>query len=544
MYHKQCQNADYVFKNGKVITVNPEDEIVTAAVVFENKIIYVGDDKRAEDYISADTKVFDLDGKTMTPGFIDSHIHAALTGARKSIFVDIDPKKAPNKPELLKIIKLAVSKAKPGEWVMFWGYDEQRMEEGQHPTVEELDKIAPNNPLLVSRCCGHMGAFNTAALKIGNINPETAKNFVEGQVEIVNGKLTGLLYETAYYNMWNHVDFKEEDILNALQIESDDLVKVGVTSVHDAGSYGSVVYSAYLKAVERGVFKPRVAQMFFSLFGKDSVIRDIRRFIDTGVGPIGNDRIRYGIMKIMIDGGASIPNCAVRIPYCHDGNMGIMSMDSEEIDEIAYEIHKAGLQATAHCIGDRAVEAWVNAIEKAQEKFPREDSRHRIEHCGIVDWDLVEKIKALKMIPTPNTRFIYLNGDRYLKFFGERVDMMFPCRTWIDEGIIAAIGTDCPLFPENPLLGLSSAVSRKSETGNDIGSCQNISILEAIRLYTYNGAYASFEEDKKGSIEVGKLADIAVFDGDLVEATPQELESIKCVLTMIDGEIVYQDKNF
>lgn len=541
MYHNKCKKADYVFKNGKVITVNSSDEIVTAAAVSENKIIYVGDDRGAEDYISTETKVIDLSGKSLTPGFIDAHIHVAHTGAWKSIFVDIDPAKAPNKPELFKIIESAVSRAKPGEWVLFWGYDEQRMEEGLHPSAEELDKIAPDNPLLVARCCGHTGAFNTAALKIGNIDLETSKNFIEGQVGITDGQLTGVLYETAYYHMWNYIDFKEDELIKALEIESNDIVKAGVTSVHDAGSYGSIIYHAYLKAIECGAFKPRVAPMLFSLLGKENVIRDIKKFISMGLGPIGNDRIKYGIMKIMIDGGSSIPSCAVRQPYCHDGNMGIMSMDQEEIDEIAYEIHRAGLQATAHCVGDRAIEAWVNAIEKAQAKFPRKDPRHRIEHCGIVDLDLVKKIKVLNMIPIPNTRFIHLNGDRYLKFFGNRVDMMFPCRTWIDEGVVAAMGTDCSIVPENPMLGLSSAVSRKSATGNDIGSCQNISILEAIRLYTYNGAYASFEEDKKGSIEVGKLADLAVFDGDLMEATPKELENIKCVLTMIDGEIVYQN---
>ncbi|WP_312046583.1 amidohydrolase [Anaerotignum sp.] len=257
------------------------------------------------------------------------------------------------------------------------------------------------------------------------------------------------------------------------------------------------------------------------------------------MGCLGNERLKYGIMKIMIDGSSSSPSCAVSIPYCHDNGTGILSMLPEEVEEVALVIHKAGLQAAAHCIGDRAAEIWITAIEKAQKAFPREDSRHRIEHCGMANSDQIKRIKDLGMIPTPNTRFLYLNGERYFKFFGERANSLFPCKSWVDAGVKAAIGTDGPIVSSNPLLGLSSAIDRRTSVGNPIGPEQNITILEAIRMYTYNGAYATFEEDIKGSIEVGKLADLAVFNGDILESTASELEKIDCLLTMVDGEVVY-----
>ncbi len=532
--------ADYVFKNGKVITVNNNDDVVSAMAVLENKIIFVGNDEGAEAYIDEDTKVYDLNGKTLTPGFIDSHHHSAHTAAWKNMFYNLDPSLAPNKEKMFEIIKKAVAETPSGKWIMFWGYDEMRMEEGVAPTVQELDMIAPENPLLVGRFCGHVGSFNSKAFEIGNINMDTAKNFVEGQVAISDGQLVGQLYETAYYHMWNFADIDLEKLIYALGLESSEILSYGVTTTHDAGSYGPVSYFAYNQAIGKKAYKARVVPMFFNILGKDNVIKDIKKYIDLGLGIFGNERLKYGIMKIMIDGSSSSPSCAVSVPYCHNNGTGILSMVPEEVEEIALEIHKAGLQAAAHCIGDRAAEIWITAIEKAQKQYPREDTRHRIEHGGMVSPDHVRRIKELGMIPTPNPRFLYLNGERYFKFFGERANSMFPCKSWAEAGVKAAIGTDGPIVGVNPLLGLSSTIDRRTSAGNPIGAEQNISILEAIRMYTYNGAYATFDDNIKGSLEVGKLADIAVFDGDLLAATSAELEEIKCVLTMVDGEVVYQ----
>lgn len=532
--------ADYVFKNGKVITVNSNDDVVSAVATLDNKIIYVGNDKEAEEYIGEHTKVIDLNNKTLTPGFIDAHQHSAHTAAWKNMFYNLDPSLAPNKKKMLELIKKAVDETPEGKWVLFWGYDEMRMEEGVAPTVQELDEIAPNHPLLVGRFCGHVGSFNTKALEIGNINIDTAKNFVEGQVAINDGQLVGQLYETAYYHMWNYADIDVSKLIFALEMESKEILKYGVTTTHDAGSFGAPSYFAYNQAIKAKAYKARVAPMFFNLLGKDNVIRDIKQYIDLGIGILGSERLKYGIMKIMIDGSSSSPSCAVSVPYCHNKGTGILSMSAEEVEEMALTIHKAGLQAAAHCIGDRATEIWVTAVEKAQHAFPREDARHRIEHCGMATPDQINRIKELGMIPTPNTRFLYLNGERYFKFFGERAKSMFPCKSWVDAGVKAAIGTDGPIVSTNPLLGLSSAIDRRTSEGNPIGPEQNITILEAIRMYTYNGAYATFEEDIKGSIEVGKLADLAVYDGDLLKATASELEKIRCVLTMVDGEVVYQ----
>ncbi len=201
-----------------------------------------------------------------------------------------------------------------------------------------------------------------------------------------------------------------------------------------------------------------------------------------------------------------------------------------------------GFQITAHAIGDQAVEMVINCIEKALREHPREDNRHRIEHAGMVPPDLMERVERLGIIPIPNPAFFYEFGEGYIKNYGERVEHMFPMAEYVGRGIIAAAGSDAPVTVADPLRGIYCAVTRNTESGVPVGEDQKVSVLQAVRAFTYNGAYASFEEERKGSIEVGKLADLVVLDGSMLSSSsPQEILSLKPVLTMINGEVVFRD---
>ena len=536
------RKGDVIFVNGEVITVDKNNNVNEALVISDNIIAYTGTNEEALQYKTDNTEVIDLNGRSLVPGFIDSHIHVAHTGAWKSVLVNLDPSVAPTIPDMMNLIKKKASETPNGEWVACWGFDEDRLPEKRMPTISELDDASPDNPVMCARLDGHTGVYNSLALKIGGINKETASNYVKGQVEIIDDQISGVLRETAYYDMWNYVHLPMDELIKGLKIESDDLIKAGVTSVHDTGSYGSMVHVAYHEAVKKNIFKPRVLVMHFSLLGKESVKKSIKQYAKDGYGCyMGNDKIKYGLMKIMIDGGSSGPSCAMKKGYTHDPeNTGIMSMSQEEIDDIVWTIHSSDLQATAHAVGDKAIEAWVSAIEKAQAKYPRKDPRHRIEHCGFVDDDLLKRIKDLGIIPIPNPRFIHLNGDRYLRFFGDRVHRMFPMKTFLDNDVICAIGTDCSIIPENPFLGLASSMNRLSSSGEEVGGCQKIDIMDAIRMYTYNGAYAEKAEDIKGSLEPGKLADMVVVSDKMLSATAEQVEAMKCQITVIDGQIVYR----
>jgi predicted amidohydrolase YtcJ len=301
---------------------------------------------------------------------------------------------------------------------------------------------------------------------------------------------------------------------------------------------------AICRAVNENILQVRIIPMLFSLLGKEKVKENIYSYINTGIGGLfGNEKIKFGLMKIMLDGSSSGPSCYVREPYCHKNETGLIAWEQDEINEIVLAIHKAGLQATAHAVGDRAIEMWLDAVENAQREFPREDARHRIEHCAICPPDLVERIRRLEMIPTPNSAFIGLFGERYLRFYGDRVRDLFPCKSFLDAGIKNCIATDCSIVPENPMIGLYEAITRKTNDGAEVGACQKIGLMDAIRMYTYNPAYASFSEKELGSIEQGKIADLTLWSGSIMFEAPEKLLESECLMTMIGGKIVYEKRH-
>lgn len=535
-------SADIIFYNGSVVTVNQNDDIKEAIAIKGNKILAVGSLNVVNDFRGDSTEMIDLKGRTLLPGFIDSHIHFAMNGMKQGPIIDIDYVKVKSIAEIRELIKEAVKTKKPGEWITLNGYDHNKLEEKRHPTKEDFDDIAPLNPVQCTRCCNHMGVYSSLALKeCGVIR---ADQFAPDEV-VVNddGSLHGLLKETAHMVSSKKVVFSKEDVMQGL-IEGDRIgLSYGITTVHDAGSYNAITTSTMQDACNSGAIKTRIIPMLFDLLGKDSVKDYIHDFIRTGVHTgCGNEHFKLGPVKIMLDGSSSGPSAAVIDGYSHDpDDHGIQVWEQEEANEIVLEAHKAGFQVTAHAVGDKAVTIMVNAIENALTKYPREDCRHRIEHCGIVNEELLDRIKRLGIIPISNPGFVDLNGRDYERFYGERVDYMFPLRRYLDRGIITAIGSDTPVILPNPMDSLAGAVTRQDKnTGKECGGSQKISMLEALRMYTINGAYAAFEEDIKGSLEPGKLADLAVLSKNILEVSPDEIKSVNVDMTMIDGEIVYE----
>ena len=544
----QKEKADFLFTGGQVVTVNGDNDIVGAVAVAKDRILYVGCEEEAKAYIGSETRVIDIGGKTLTPGFIDTHIHVCHTGAIQTLIIDVDPSKAGSIETIKDMIRDAAAAKPEGSWISCWGYDEERLLEKRHPTKEDLDEAAPNHLVQLCRYCGHAGVFNSKALAAGGIGAGMPGRFPAGQVVVENGEPSGLLHETAYYHMWQFVEFPEEELVLALKAENERLVRAGVTMAHDAGSYGAKANRAICRAVAEGALQVRIVPMMFSLLGKEKVKEDIHSYINTGVGGLfGNARLKFGLMKIMLDGSSSGPTCFVREPYCHKDDVGLMDWDQDELNEMALAIHRAGLQATAHAVGDRAIEMWLDAVENAQRVCPREDARHRIEHCAICPPDLVKRIRDLKMIPGPNSAFIGMFGERYARFYGDRVRDLFPCKSFLDAGIPSCIATDCSIAPENPMVGLYAAVTRIAGGGSAgggggtvIGGNQRIGLMDAIRMYTYNPAYACFSENELGSIEKGKLADLTLWSGEIMNGAPEKLLESECLMTMIGGRIAYE----
>lgn len=536
--------ADTAFINGKVITVSKDDAIAEAVCTKGNKIVYVGTNEGAQEYISEDTNVVDAAGRTVMPGFIDAHIHFVTYGLLGHGIINVDYNHVDSIKDIVELIKKEAAKKKPGEWIVLSGYDHNKLVEKRHPLKEEFDEAAPDNPVQCIRCCAHMGVYNSYALRICNVTSK--EQFAPGEVVVdENGNLTGLLKETAHMSLSKKVILTQDELMEGIRNANKIMVENGVTSVHDAGSYGKIATRLLQKACADQEVQVRIRPMIFDMFGKESDIEYINTFLETGIYTnMGDEHFKLGPAKIMTDGSTSGPSCSTFEPYSHDPELkGIQVWQQDEADEMIRKVHEAGYQMTAHAVGDKAVTLMLDGYEKALKEMPRKDHRHRIEHCALTNEEIIGRIKELAIVPVSNPAFISINACDYNRFYGDRVKYMFPLKTYLEKEIITAIGSDGPVTDPNPMFNIYGAVNRCDiKTGEECGPEQKVGIMDIIRMFTYNGAYASFEENIKGSLEVGKLADIIMLSDDILEYPSKKLMDIKTVLTMIDGKVVYEKK--
>ncbi len=541
MVFNQQESADVVFLNGEVITIDNNQSVTEAIAIKDNKIYQVGSSSQIKKLIGEQTQVIDVKGKSVLPGFIDAHIHLSIFGTN---LLDIDCNRYQSLDELYTELKEAAKNTVNGKWIRAWGFNENNVAEKRCPTKEELDKVSMDHPIMIVRVCNHLSIVNSKALELANIN-ESSKNPKGGIIEKDSeGFLTGKLIENAHMQLTEIASRTDLELKEALKKASKEFIKHGITSIHDAGGYGdgARILRIMQEGVNNGDIKIRIYAMIGSLTDSKKFIDDmISNNIKTGSG---DEKFKIGPAKLFSDGSSTGPTLATRAPYTSDPeDYGILYYSQDELNEILVDAHKKGYQITAHAQGDRAIEMVLNCIESALNELPRKDHRHRIEHAGIAAVDLQKRMKELNVVIIPNPVFTYENGDAYINFYGERVDWMYPARDYIDSSIPAAFGSDAPVVSLNPLLGIHAAVNRKSKTGSIIGDGQRIEVLEALECYTKNGAYASFEEDIKGSLEEGKLADLVVLDNSILNVEKKEIKELQVELTMINGEILYRKGN-
>ncbi|MDR1396440.1 MAG: amidohydrolase [Desulfarculales bacterium] len=529
--------ADKVFINGEVITVNRANQTAEALAVKGNKITFVGSSREAREHIGSQTELIDLKGKSLLPGFIDAHQHLQMRG-NNALAIDCRPPGVTSIAQLKSLIAQKAARTPQGEWIRGWGYDHSKLAENRHPDRFDLDEAAPGHPVILVRVCNHIGAFNSKALELMAVSPE-ARSIRGAPVGERNGRPNGVMFEAAFMETAGKSAPSEHEMADALAKAGNMLLSEGITSVHDAGGYGFAQMKALQTAVETGKLRPRIYAMLFSLNGDSGSFSS--HYIDSGIRTnFGNDRLKLGPVKMMIDGSSSGPTAATLEDYSSmPGNRGLLSLDQDYIDDMVLRGHRAGYQVTAHAVGDRAVTMILNAYEKALLAYPRAGHRHRIEHCGIVNPALLKRIKAMEIIPVPQPVFLWEFGDGYVRNYGQRAHRMFTAGSFARHGIVAAGSSDCPVTFANPLLNIHVAVNRMTQTGLSVGPYEAIPVMEAIRLFTYNSAYASFDEKIKGSLEAGKLADLALLSRSLLKADKNEIKDITVEQTFLDGEMVY-----
>ncbi len=542
----QGLSADLVMGNGTVITVDAKDTIAEAIAVRDGIIVGVGTSTDMEPLIGEKTEVMDLRDKTVVPGFIDSHTHNAHIGEFLFNFklLNMAAELNPSIPDVQRKITERTKETPKGDWIGGRYFDPNGLKEGRWPTKEELDACAPENPLIITIRGGHACVLNSRGLELAGITRDTPNP--EGGViekDPSTGEPTGVLRDVLTVKIVVP-QATLEDVKDGLTLASEEYVKTGVTSTGDAGAIDKPdSYRAYQEAVDEGRLKTRTYLMIHEEFYRKNDLG-----LRTG---FGNDRLRLGAVKLLIDGSIQCFTCAFYEPYVTKDTRGLEGLryTQERLNEIVAEAHSLGYQVAIHAQGDYGITVAVNAIEHAMGKYPRPDPRHRIEHTLCPRVEDLKRMKELGVIANFYLFHPWFWGDQHINnFIGkERADKMVPVKTAMEMGVVSCAHSDCPVcvpndpvWPANPLWGMWCAVNRKTRSGVDIGPGEKLTPMEALRAYTINGAYASFEEKIKGSIEPGKLADMVVLSHNPMEIDPWEIRTIAVEKTIIGGEVVYE----
>ena len=531
-------SADLAMINGKIVTVDPDDSVAEALAAKFGRIIAVGRNEAIKALISGETRVIDLHGRTVLPGLIDSHCHMMARGARRVMGVlDLSQEAGVRSIEDIKArIKEKAESTPEGEWIFGDLEDDSKLLEKRHPTRCDLDEAALHHPVMISTVGGHFYITNTKALEMAGITEETPDP-VGGVFERNSeGELTGGLYERARMMVMPEYSGREPTRMEAMEGARTILrenAAVGLTCVYDMVNASQI--RAVLGLKNRGELPIRVRM--------DASIELFPELKGLGIiQGLGGEWVRLCGLKVFFDGAISARTAALSEPYLNRPDFyGVMATTREEMRKIILNAYEAGYRISAHANGDRAIEMFLDIMEEVQEKYPRDDPRNRDIHCTVVTSELIRRIKELGILPTIFGAYPYYHGDKILPAFGaERLEWMFAARSFLDAGVKVAAHSDHSASPFPPLMGIHALVNRRTERGVPIGESQKITVKEAIKLYTINAAYHSFDEDEMGSIEVGKYADFVVLGEDILTVPPERIIDIPIDMTIVGGKIVYR----
>jgi predicted amidohydrolase YtcJ len=529
--------AEMIFTGGQVHTVNARNDVVEAVAVGRRRIRAVGSAADIRALAGPGTREVALRGRSLLPGFIDAHCH--LTGLGMAM-VSIDCKALGMQSieALQKAVYERAATQPPGTWIRGRGYDQTRLREGRHPNRDDWDAVAPDHPVIFTRTCGHIASVNSRALMAAGITDRTPDP-TGGRYDRDAGRNLGVAYETAQTPLQMAALPTAEEFGAALMRASAAYLAAGCTSVHDAGGLVGPAFGPCQDLVEAGRLKLRI----YAFATVNSLQHPVMGVLGAGLrSRLGDERLRLGAFKVMTDGSSSGPTAATRQPYTSNSqDCGILYWDQQGLDDLLGRAHRQGFQCTVHAVGDRAIEQTLNALARAQRECPRDGLRHRIEHCAICPPDLRDRVRAQHIVPAMQPAFFWEFGDGYIQNYGRpRADTMFPVKSLIAAGVPVAGSSDAPVTHYAPLFGIEQALTRKTMAGDVCGPDECLDLTTAIRMHTINGAFASFEEGFKGSLEVGKAADLVVLADDLSRVPVEQLRHVDVAMTVIGGEVVYE----
>jgi predicted amidohydrolase YtcJ len=529
--------ADLVLLNGKIVTVDEKDSVEEAVAVKFGRILAVGKNDEIRNMVGEGTEVIDLGGMTVIPGLIDSHCHIVSSGARRAMSVDLSEEAGVRSFADIQMRLAERAKTTPrGEWVTGYKEDDSKLSEKRHPTRWDLDEASTEHPILISTVGGHFSVANSLAFERAGVTKDTPDP-VGGRFDRdpETGEMTGGLHETAIGVI--RPEGQEEPTREQAREGAREILRecasVGLTCVYDMVRKPEI--RAVLDLKNRGELPIRVRMdMTIELFPELEKLGIYRG--------LGDDWVRLCGLKFFFDGAISARTAAVSEPYLNrPAFYGVMATTKEIATKTLTEAYEAGYRISAHANGDRAIAMYLDIMEELQAKYPRKDPRNRDIHCTVVNPELVQRIKMVGILPTIFGPYPYYHGDKLIPAFGEkRLEWMFAARSFLDAGVRVTAHSDHSAAPFLPLMGIHALVNRTTKSGRPIGQSQRVSVIEALRLYTMNAAYQSFDEDRLGSIEAGKLADMVVLGEDILTIQSEKIINIPIEMTIIDGKVVHK----
>jgi predicted amidohydrolase YtcJ len=532
-------DPDLVVFNGTIYTVDPLKPRAQAFAVKAGRFVAVGDTEDIKSLVGKRTQTFDARQMTIVPGFIDAHNHApgaillyeVLVGNPYQVeFVTI--------ASIIDKLRARARETPAGFWVEGYFFDDTKVKDQRALDIHDLDQVSKDHPVAVRHRGGHTSYYNSKAFELAGVTKSTPSSPAGTFDRDAHGELNGRVTDRAR-NVFNNVgmrpSFTADQTLrrnrDALSFISKQFVRYGLTSVHHEG--GDLFALQEVRA--RGDLLHRV-----SYEAQDDMLEAmIAKGIATG---FGDEWIRFGATsEHTCDGSFSERTMALSEPYpgVEPPYQGNVTTTQDDLNAWVERVHRAGIQVNCHANGDVTIDMVLNALERAQRLFPRADPRPKITHCTLIDDGLLRRIKAAGAVPAPFTSYAYYNSDKF-HFYGEDLmRRMMAYHSFAVTGIPAAAGSDFSPGPFAPLMGIQGMVTRKGWNGETWGANQRISVEEALRVNTINGAYASHEEAIKGSITPGKLADFVVLAEDPHTIDQEKIKDIEIVRTVTGGNTVY-----
>jgi hypothetical protein len=509
--------VDLILYNANVITPDPDRPRAQLVAIKEDKIKWVGRNDARKDLEGRKTQKIDCHGKTLIPGFNDAHCHI-LAFASNLLSLDCSPSSVASIADIKARIKAQAQKLPEGSWIRATGYNEFYLAERRHPNRWDLDEAAPHNPVKLLHRSRHACVLNSMALSSVGISiesPEPPGGMIDR--DLSSGEPNGILFEMNSYLDKKVPPLSQEEFEKGVRLASEQYLSFGITSLQDATVHNGLnEWQTFQTLKKGGCLVPRVSMM--------AGIDGLEELQDNGLSPRhGNDQMRLGALKVILAEAT-----------------GSLHPSQEELNSRVLQAHRGGYQVAIHAVEESTGEAAALAIETALNHVPARCHRHRIEHCSICPPALLKRLKSIHAIVVTNPSFIYYSGERYLHTVPEeQQEWLYRIGSFFKNGLMPAAGSDSPVAPVNPLVGIYAAVTRKADSGDDVVPEERISPLEALNMYSQNAANASFDEGVKGYISTGTLADLALLSADPTQVPPEEIKDIQVEMTIAAGRVAW-----